>query len=1100
MPTVQHQIYLITRTLENDTYFSEVLKMAEPVVIDWKEFPRPASYTDSNRLSVNNSINQAGAILRTGTPAELLHTEVPSDPQITRYDIEVGPPDNSPGWRKPVNLTFRVVNWLHGETMAVAWVPELDIAVLAEKPELLRDRVVGEIEFALIRERQAKSLRSLATLQRAVSTELGSQTLTLDLASPLMRHKKMTAAERVDPAATLKQVGTDLLRTPLSTAYKVDSLVSRLADLVKSVRPAVLLVGPSGAGKTAVLLQLVKERRTYGLSSRPFFSTSGAKLIAGMGGFGMWQERLRNLCREAVANRAVLHVGNLVELMEVGKSRYSQIGIASFLKPYLLKGELCLIAECTPEELPFVEREDPHLLQGFQQLEIAEPDESAAHEILFNVALEYSPSNGDSVSLEALDLLDRLHRRYATYSAYPGRPLRFLKNLLKDADADNVVDTVAVLKSFARETGMPLILLDENSALDLKETAAWFAARIMGQSSAINRLVDLLAIIKARLARPGKPLASLLFAGPTGVGKTETAKVLAEYLYGDRERLIRFDMSEYASPESAERLIGGSGQTEGQLTARIREEPFSVLLLDEFEKADNALYDLLLQVMGEGRLTDRQGRTADFRNAIIIMTSNLGAESYQRGKIGFADKPDFQADARQHFTGEVRKFLRPEMFNRIDAVISFSPLDQTTVLSITQRELDLIKRRDGMRLQDIDLEFTADVAPFFAAQGFDPRYGARPIKRAVERELVIPLANRISAQPTATGLTGRISVSENRLEIDIRSQLQSAQERKQQKGMTRSVIAFTGDCSQFIRSTQHVLNTRSVRELENDLSRLRLLQRPTSKKRQRKLRQKKVQKELQRLPELQKLADDIQAFKDRAFSFEEELLMDLYDKREMIVTDYKYRLQELKNEGNQLILRLYALSFEQTDRVTVAVYSQDPEALLFLFKAYVEVACEIDGATLIARYLRLVERRSPNRPEMNMNNIDDIQHFLARELPAGSFGLIMHLTAPMAYPFFEEETGLHVVAKRWTERKCYVDVTASPFKDYPPPSGVERISNLPRMKKRRLYNLTDREIEDFGPCKGEFPLNPAHAHQSLQEIMAKTLKQLASDALRRTRR
>src|SRR5439155_27085957 len=221
--------------------------------------------------------------------------------------------------------------------------------------------------------------------------------------------------------------------------------------------------------------------------------------------------------------------------MEVGKSEYNALGIAAFLRPYLTRGDLLAIAECTPEQIPLIEREDPHLLAVFHVLTVPEPDVEQGRMILKHVAAcQHKP-----LPAETLDTIDRLHRRYATYSAYPGRPLRFLNNLLHDRHEAPTIVAADVLAAFTRETGLPRVLLDPAEPLDLGRIRAWFEERVLGQPEAVDLVVDLLATTKAGLARPRRPIASRLFIGPTVVGKTEMAKTLAVFIFRSRQRLTR---------------------------------------------------------------------------------------------------------------------------------------------------------------------------------------------------------------------------------------------------------------------------------------------------------------------------------------------------------------------------------------------------------------------------------------------------------------------------------------------------------------------------------------------------------------------------------
>jgi ATP-dependent Clp protease ATP-binding subunit ClpA len=218
-----------------------------------------------------------------------------------------------------------------------------------------------------------------------------------------------------------------------------------------------------------------------------------------------------------------------------------------------------------------------------------------------------------------------------------------------------------------------------------------------------------------------------------------------------------------------DRLIGGAPSSQGLLTRKVREQPFMVVLLDEFEKAHPRLFDLLLQVLGEGRLTDAGGRVADFRNCIVILTSNLGAEGFQAAKFGFAES-QLARDACEYFTQQAREFLRPEMFNRIDRIVSFQPLEPATIADIAQRELVKVRQRDGIRFRDVSLDVEEAVIESLAAEGYHPKYGARPLKRLIERRLVAPLAQQANEYIAETPLEVKIRSDCQRINVNVRAQ------------------------------------------------------------------------------------------------------------------------------------------------------------------------------------------------------------------------------------------------------------------------------------------------------------------------------------------
>ena len=692
MPERDIPITIVVRTLEDEFVAADPLLFSEIGCCDSKIERMRATVKDLAKRCAEAS------------PYYALHQRsLPGEATVQTIEIALSPPKKSADWTGPVELTFHAVRWRHGQEAHLAFVPELGIEIFAAREADLKRMIPEHITAALRRNKAAESLYELALTQRASSVAIEQVTISANIKTP--RHIELDEGKEKAQKPAIEEVGIVLNDLPPRPAFAMGAIVEQIADSLAGRHPrSVLLVGPSGVGKTAAVHELVRRRGELQLADAPFWATSGSRLIAGMSGFGMWQKRCQRLCREAARDRAILHLGNLVELMEVGRGGAGGQGIAGFLRPYLGRAEILAIAECTPEQLPLIERENPHLLDVFHQVRVEEPTPEAGREILLSRA-RAGERPESSFGPGWLEMLDRLHRRYATYSAYPGRPLRFLENLIKDRPATEPLGEREVIAAFSRETGLPHFMLDPEAPLDLAAARQWFAERVIGQERAVDLVTDLLATVKANLTRPRRPIASLLFIGPTGVGKTELAKSLAEYFFGDRNRLTRFDMSEFVGPMAVERLAGGAFGAEGLLTAKVREQPFSVILFDEFEKAHWSFFDLLLQVLGEARLTDAAGRLGDFSNAIVVMTSNLGAEAFGKGTFGLGKGSGF-ADPQMHFTDEVRAFLRPELFNRIDRVAPFLPLDAAAIRRIADREISLLSKRDGIRLRSVLLDLT----------------------------------------------------------------------------------------------------------------------------------------------------------------------------------------------------------------------------------------------------------------------------------------------------------------------------------------------------------------------------------------------------------
>jgi ATP-dependent Clp protease ATP-binding subunit ClpC len=1078
MPEHEFRLTGLVQTLENDTYLAEALFFPEVSCLG----------DDRDELCLALEVN-AAHIVRALPPLDLYRRHQTGLPEVVELRLTLDAPARSVSWREPVELTLPVLKWAHGTDNFLVHVPALDIEIVAPTLDERERLLPLHVRAALLRRKRMR-LADLVRLQRCRKLEIILLSFSVKLPTPRQRVAD-EEVERQRKKSTLKEIAVDLTEQDLSEAYEVQDLLPRLAEALTGRNPrSVLLVGPSGVGKTALVHELVRRRRDFGLGHTPFWATSGSRLVAGMSGFGMWQERCQDLWREASKAKAVLHMGNLMELVEVGKSEHHSQGIASFLRPYLGRGDLLVLVECTPEQLPLLERQDPHLLRVFAEVRVEEPSRERGQAILASYALHAAlsrpaPRSELPIDPDALHVLDRLHRRYATYSAYPGRPLRFLRNLLAD-QARGVLTAGDITAAFSRETGLPLFLLEDSVRLHLAEARQWFGARVIGQAEAVD-LVYLLATVKARLTRPRKPIASLMFIGPTGVGKTEMAKALAEFLFGSRQRLTRFDMSEYADPLAVQRLIGGTISSEGLLTAKVREQPFSVILLDEFEKADPQLFDLLLQVLGEGRLTDSAGRLADFCNSVVIMTSNLGAASYQQATPGFGDRNEVRDHAREHFVREVQAFVRPEFFNRIDRVVPFAPLDEETILKIAHRQLELLQSRDGIRYRGVALDLAPEVSGWLARKGYDARYGARPLKRAIERELLAPLAEKMNAYAADTPLRVGVTLAGESLQIHVRARTDDGGRQAGAHGIDAASVETAGGCVELRRDVQRLERCSAVRELLNEIFRLERIEKRVREGKW--VSPSEDTQRLGRLAQFRKLRDELRQAWEGAVELEDEALLRLHSQEALDHERLRLSLDEGRQRFNRLLRSLFVMRFDRPDEVTVAVFSEVPALLINLMAGYAGVVDRLGGAIDLWQFTPGREGRDEkSTPERRLvlepsNALTGSESLRVRrwdrrrrtwEGPEswaaawdGVVGTALAIRTPAANPLFAPESGLHQFNAARDAGKCLVDTSPLPMTGtldntfYTPPQGIERRGAIGNQARRRIYHPERSLVEDL---------------------------------------
>ncbi len=532
----------------------------------------------------------------------------------------------------------------------------------------------------------------------------------------------------------LEERGTDLTKRTLGRFDGREELVSRVSALLADPgRSSVLLVGPPDVGKSALLYEIARRLHADDLTRRPMWRLSANELIAGSQYTGQWQEAVRRLIADARKTNAIVVMGDPVGIVDAGRWSQSSNNASRFLRPYIESGDLTIVCEGTAEQLGAAEKKEPGFIGSFHRVDVPEPTLKETMAIVATTAARSSAEFTEG----ALEAAVELTRRFEPYRGFPGKAVRLVEDTVRHAEGATI-DREAVTREFATRTGLPLTLVSDDVPLRTAEVKEAFEAAVLGQPEATAAVTDVVAVLKAGLNDPNRPLASLFFVGPTGVGKTELAKALAEFLFGSRERLLRFDMGEYASADAAQRLIGTAwGADEGVLVREVRQQPFAVVLLDEIEKAHWSVFDALLAAIGEGRLTDAAGRTADFRNAIVIMTSNLGARTARTGGLGFTPAVGSE---HQSYIEAAERFFRPEFFNRIDRILVFHSLTAEIVRRIARREIQRLLEREGIIRRQLRIEVDDAAVDAVAAKGFHARYGARPLQREVAQAIIQPLA------------------------------------------------------------------------------------------------------------------------------------------------------------------------------------------------------------------------------------------------------------------------------------------------------------------------------------------------------------------------
>jgi len=563
---------------------------------------------------------------------------------------------------------------------------------------------------------------------------------------------------------TLDQFSRDL--TQLAREGKLDPVIGRENEIKRVVNilcrrtknnPA--LIGEPGVGKTAIVeglaQRIISGQVPEPLHNKRVVSLDMAAIVAGTKYRGEFEERMRRIINEIRRQQGeiVLFVDEFYNIVHAGAAE-GAIDAASIFKPALARGELQCIGAATFDDYRKYIEKDAALERRFQPVQVSEPTLEETKAILRGIRYRYEEHHKVEITDESVEAATELADKYIMGRFLPDKAIDLMdeaaaKVRLEEGRESKIVTPEDVAQIVSMWTGIPVTRLAQTEAEKFLHIEEAIHRRIVNQEEAVRAVAEALRRSRAGLKDRRKPIGSFLFLGPTGVGKTELARALAEYLFGTEEALIKLDMSEYMEKYAVSRMVGAPpgyvGYEEGgQLTEKVRRHPYCVVLFDEIEKAHPDVFSILLQIMDDGRLTDAQGRQVDFRHSIVILTSNLATSSVIARPFGFRLEGEEiipYEEMKKQLMAEVKKNFRPEFLNRLDEIIIFHSLKPEHIKRIV--DLMIAKISLEIKSKKLDLVLTESARDFLAREGFDPTYGARPLRRTIQHLVENPLSEKI---------------------------------------------------------------------------------------------------------------------------------------------------------------------------------------------------------------------------------------------------------------------------------------------------------------------------------------------------------------------
>ena len=610
----------------------------------------------------------------------------------------------------------------------------------------------GHLLGALLRATRSLAVRILA--DQGVSAARLNAEIAAGAGAPVAQ----PGAARRRAGSALEKYAHDL--TAAAAAGRTDPVVCRDAEIDRVIRILCrrtknnpCLIGEPGVGKTAVVEGLaariarcdVPER----LRGREIHALELTAMVAGAKYRGDFEERIRAVVSEVTqAGNVILFIDELHNIIGAGSAE-GAVDAANILKPVLARGELRVIGATTIDEYRRNIEKDAALERRFQTVTVEEPSEAQTEEILRSLRGAYETHHGCAITDGAIRAAVRLSGRYAAARFFPDKAIDVIDEAAAQkslAPGDRTVEAADVAAIVSEQTGIPAAELTRRETEALLTLEARLNAAVFGQEEAVRTVAEAVRRARVGLRDPNRPVGSFLFSGPTGVGKTELAKALAAALFRDKNALVRFDMTEFGEKQSVARLLGSPpgyvGFEEGsQLAEKIRRNPCAVLLFDEIEKAHPDVFNALMQILEEGRLTAADGRTADCRSCVVILTSNSGGEAIARSMagLGFAAVENGAFDARRAVEAALKQTFRPEFLNRIDETVPFRPLPPEVLRRVAESLLDRLAARTAEL--GVTLDRTGALTDLLVKKCADAKDGARPMRRLIVSEVETPLAD-----------------------------------------------------------------------------------------------------------------------------------------------------------------------------------------------------------------------------------------------------------------------------------------------------------------------------------------------------------------------